>query len=111
MRQLFACARAQLCCTGGRSAATFSFPFPQHPLAPAPLPVTRAGLYQEVRQGACVQLLDSSMLWNSHRKHDENGSRKDIYDKWKVLLCRVWLEGGSPDGSVPSAAGSRYVHT
>lgn len=64
MRQPFPCARAQLCCTGGRSTATFAFPFPQNPLAPAPLPVTRAGLYQEARQGACVQVLNS-VLWNS----------------------------------------------
>lgn len=80
-------------------------------LSAAPLPVTRAGLDQEARQGACVQLLSSPILWNSHRKHSENGARRGMDDKWEILLCQEWLEGGGTDGSVPSAAGSRYVHT
>lgn len=53
----------------------------------------------------------SPLEFTQLHKRNENGPRKDIYDKWKVLLRRVWLEGGNPDGSVPSAAGSRYVHT
>lgn len=58
-----------------------------------------------------MQLLNSSILWNSDRKHSENGSRRDNDDKGEILLCHERLEGGSSDGSVPSAAGSRYVHT